>query len=268
MAFNQKYELVRLEPVSFDDLDKLTQGGAEKKLGIWMKHIGEPIFGDFSGDTEEASLLALRNTISSAMNLRELIDSNNFSREKLQSQRLITKNFVDDDLCETFHFEEAPDGFVATLSLSLGGMEYSLYVERGIETLKKNSSLEELISRPVLSVCEGQTLKLSRTYARKSGNMSNNMRTCCIDILDELSAIHLHDMTVKTEAGVPYLLPSTIVSKLWFCLTEGFREGQVILCGGCGRPIIVNKKSGEQRKTCNDACRKKKSRILQGSSAE
>ena len=90
---------------------------------------------------------------------------------------------------------------------------------------------------------------------------SGRFRKACISLLDALSTIMLHDLSVGVENGAAYQICESTASSLWYTLLESFKEGRADFCKVCDKPFISLDERKNKRLFCSGKCNKMHQRL-------
>jgi hypothetical protein len=87
------------------------------------------------------------------------------------------------------------------------------------------------------------------------------LHSACEAILNTLSKIMLHDVSIEIRGGKLLLASASIASSLWCILLEQFREGRADYCRVCNKPFIALDERKNKRLYCSGACNKMHQRL-------
>lgn len=268
-----------LKQPKYADIDMLIHADTDKKISAFMDE-WDPLFEPYSHVSTIGACKDVRDLLLFAIQLKSLIDGDRCTKENLSELG--------------FSFEYFKDIHYVPSSLPLGegevqmsyrrklrGSEYCKYISRACMDLSTPLSENQLCGCAVYSgktvsgflseggviqnystgEAENEEVELFFLDAGSFENTSIGFKKLTTQALDELVTVHLYDARAYSCDGEIFFQTGSVVSAIWYCLVDSFREGRAGLCLACGKPFIAFGERGNQRLYCGSACNKKYQRF-------
>ena len=201
----------------------------------------------------------LRTLLSIGVKLRALIEEPEIDIQNVEGLGIVTMQTRSSEACSDALVSNANRFLSLTIELKLGHGTRR-FLEAGINHVGYGRVLHE----PSNSSDQSPMFSLEVNSMPFSDASLNHWgySWICGSLLDALSAIMLHDISTKTNMGIPYQSSQSIASSFWYMMTEQFREGRAGSCQVCGKPFISLDERKNKRLYCSPACNKMHQRLV------
>lgn len=248
--------------MSFDDVKRFLDACKPRDYNRLLKEYSSALFPLFGRPDDDPNEKLLLTEPEKAVDPTTAVDCQNMST--LLRAALLLCHFADDPTCD---YEELEGAGLIIHEEKDGADRLSIGIQLE-DTPETRRFITDAINQlppdfeQVLSWISEGALALS-IATDPIGLCDNTPQFMCDALLNRLTDLMLHGVTVRIRRRATRATPHSPASSLWLAMLEGSLSGRVGICENCSGPYVAGKERGQRRRTCSDRCRKalsKKSR--------
>lgn len=254
-------------PVGYEDVKRFVNADREKDyLGLLRDYSAplQPLFGFSDRGSEQNRGAFFEDDLDDPTSVKDVMNVGTLLRAGLELCSLIDMPYASKEALESrgLKINEMPWGACSvSMTLKIAESHETLeFIETGGNKVTRANTTFALSKMPYHP--DGHPWYMFKGEFMDFGKSNPNTHDLCSGLLDSLSALMLHDVSIRIEDRALSIVSGSVVSSLWWSMIDASRKGRVGRCEVCDTPFIATSDRKNKRLYCSERCNKKHQRLV------